>query len=274
MKDMGSYLQCEYERNEFSHAGDLGDIIWGTGALRYWLEQRHQFRATLHLFNLGPERTTHLMTPQRAAMIGALLNEQPWLRVLHSEVEVRSDFNGFRDHQRNHATIGGWHLSALGFTNNGAFSAAFERPWLTVPPPPAPISDKVQAVFVRTHRYRSHDFPWSSFIDWFGDRAVFLGHGHEYETFIADHPRAARIPHLVTSDLLQAAQIIAHAKLFVSNQTSLFAVAEALKKPRVLEVFSPMPNCHYGSRNCLAVHPGMIVRPERVLDLLDAPYTV
>jgi len=156
----------------------------------------------------------------------------------------------------------------------GTHAAAVSRRWLEVPAPADPLPDQWQAVFVRTHRYKSHDFPWNQMVDWFGDRAVFLGLEIEYRDFVRDHPRAAKVPRIRTDNLLQAAQIIDHAKLFVGNQTCLFAIAEALKKPRVLESFVTCRNCEYGSRNCLALHPGMTVKPERILELLDAPFTV
>lgn len=264
---------CEYDKAEFSHAGDLGDIIWGTSAIRLWLERSRKEKAKLYLFD-APGRTTHTMDKARAELIAPLLNAQPWLQVMWSPVPVLSDLNGFRDHCRNAATIAGSHLCAIGMDGGGAHTDAVSRRWLDVPPPATALPPEWQVVFVRTHRYKSHDFPWRQIVDWFGPQAVFLGLECEYKDFVRDHPRAATVPHVVTNDFLAAAQIIDHAKLFVGNQTSLFGVAEALKKPRVLESFAPCRNCEYGSRNCLPLHPGMRVTAERILELLDAPHTV
>lgn len=273
MIQIGSYFRCEYDKGEFSHSGDLGDIIWGTAAIRLWLERNGMHQATLYLQQDPAIGVTHQMTEKRFGLIAPLLNAQPWLKTVYSPRVVVSDFNGFRDHCRDWKTIAGAHLGSLGL-KFGSHTAAVERPWLDIPPPQQPLSDSWQAVFVRTHRYRSHDFPWPNIIDWFGHSAVFLGHDNEYADFVNDHPQAASIPHVKTANLLEAAQIIDHAKLVVSNQTSLFGIAEALKKPRVLESFAPCTNCEYGSRNCLAIQPGMKVTPERILELLTAPYTV
>jgi hypothetical protein len=130
-------------------------------------------------------------------------------------------------------------------------------------------------VFIRTHRYKSHDFPWTEMVEWFGDMAVFLGIEGEWRSFCKDHPRALnRVRWVPTEDLLQAAQIIDSADFVVSNQTALYGIAEALKKPRVLESYMPIRNCEYGSRNCLAVHPGMTVDAQRIVELMTAPFTV
>jgi hypothetical protein len=46
-----------------------------------------------------------------------------------------------------------------------------------------------------------------------------------------------------TNRLLEAARIIAGAKLCICNQSSLHAIAEGLDRPCILEVSSQMPNC-------------------------------
>ena len=50
-------------------------------------------------------------------------------------------------------------------------------------------------------------------------------------------------PHVATSDALELAQVINGADLFVGNQSFPLAVAEALKKPVVVEVDPGEPNC-------------------------------
>lgn len=275
MIDRQDYLQCEWAKGEFSHAGDLGDIIWGTAAIRLWCERNGIEKAKLYLYD-QPGKTTHFMSPERAANIATLLNMQPWLEVYHSPRPVRSDIDGFRDHMRSAATIAGAHLAAIGM-GKGGHSVAVERRWLELPSyltGEAKLAGR-RVVFVRTHRYKSHDFPWNEIVDWFGNMAVFLGLANEWESFCNDHPKALEtVRYVPTETLLEAALIINTADFVVSNQTALFAVAEALKKPRVLESYVPIRNCEYGSRNCLALHPGMTVTPQRIVELMSAPYTV
>lgn len=266
------YYRCEPERHEFSHAGDLGDIIWGTAAIRLWLETRQLESATLYLYD-EPGKTTHSMTKERFALIAPLLDSQPWLKAAFSAVRVISNFNGFRDHMRSWKTIAGAHLGALGFGNE-AHTAAVERIWLEVPASEALAKYENAVIFVRTVRYKSHDFPWAEMIEWFGEEAIFLGLEGEYQSFVNEHPQARHIPYVQTKNHLEAAQIIDRSKLFVGNQTSLFAIAEALKRPRVLEPFVCLANCDYGSRNCLPVWPGTKISKARVLELGHMPFTV
>jgi ADP-heptose:LPS heptosyltransferase len=50
------------------------------------------------------------------------------------------------------------------------------------------------------------------------------------------------VPHQPTSNLLEAARVIAGADLFVGNQSCCFWIAEAMKKKLVLEVWPQGPN--------------------------------
>jgi hypothetical protein len=264
---------CEIERAEFAHAGDLGDIIWGMAAIQLWLERTGRKKATLHLYE--QPNTTHRMTEARANLLLPLLSVQPWLHADWSPVALRSDLNNFRTHFRAWASIAGAHCGALGM-KDGAHTAAVERRWLEVPAPGNGRAARLvpEVVFVRTERYRSPEFPWTDIIRWFGSTACFLGLPSEHESFVRDYREAERVPFIATPDLLEAARIIKGAKLFVGNQTALFAIAEALKIPRVLESFTPMRNCEYGSRNCLAVHQGTKITEQRILELFDAPFTI
>lgn len=181
--------------------------------------------------------------------------------------------DGWRAHLNDWGTIGGAHCGALGLGDH-AHTAALERRWLELPAAAATMPMTGHIVFSRTARYLSHDFPWQDIIQWFGDRAVLLGTPQEYNNFVRLSPQAAKLSYKQTADLLEAAQIIQSADLFVVNQSSLFAIAEGLKKPRVLESFVPCANCEYGSRNCLPIRPGAKVSKERIIELLDAPFTI
>ncbi len=51
------------------------------------------------------------------------------------------------------------------------------------------------------------------------------------------------------SDFLQLAQLIAGSRLFIGNQSLPFAIAEALKVNRLLEVYYKAPNVAVSGRN-------------------------
>ena len=72
------------------------------------------------------------------------------------------------------------------------------------------------------------------------DQAVFVGTEAEHEIFCGT---CGKVPHFKTKDLNEAARVIAGCELFVGNQTSTHAIAEAMKKRIVLEVWREGPNC-------------------------------
>ena len=106
-------------------------------------------------------------------------------------------------------------------------------PWLKVDP-----SDKyANAVLVnRTQRY--HGRVSYNFLAGLPN-VFFIGYPHEYADFIKDCPR---IPHINPDNAKTLASYIAGCKAFVGNQSFCFSLAEALKVPRLLELYPPAPN--------------------------------
>jgi len=114
--------------------------------------------------------------------------------------------------------------------------------WLTVEP-----NKVAQVVFSRAgagrpaHQvYQNSEFPWHRMWDAYHKDAVFIGSDEEHFAFsrICGH-----VPHYKTATLLDAARVIAGARVFVGNQTCTHAIAEALKVNIILEVWRAGPNC-------------------------------
>jgi ADP-heptose:LPS heptosyltransferase len=90
---------------------------------------------------------------------------------------------------------------------------------------------------------RYHDkekINWS-ILNKYKDKITFVGYKKEYKWFINRHN--LNIPFYQCKDGLDFAQTIKGSKLFIGNQSFGFSVAEALKKPRILEVFYNNSNC-------------------------------
>jgi hypothetical protein len=102
--------------------------------------------------------------------------------------------------------------------------------------PKIQYSEKIYVNF--TPRFRN------GFINYFFlkkyDNIVFLGLEKEYESFTKEYNLS--IPLEPIKDFLDLAEKIAGCKFFVSNQSSIFQIAEWLKIPRILEEYAPMPN--------------------------------
>jgi len=106
-----------------------------------------------------------------------------------------------------------------------------ETPWLEAVEP-NPVA---KIVVNRTSRYRG-DLDWEVLEPFLAD-TIFVGTEKERRGFMFP------VRYYLTEDALELACIIAGSSLFIGNQSCAFAIAEALKHPRVLEVSTEKPNC-------------------------------
>jgi len=97
---------------------------------------------------------------------------------------------------------------------------------------------KGQIIANRTSRYRNEAIHYG-FLQHQPLRVYFAGTMEEYAEFQSHVPKAVYLP---IKNFLELAIYISSAKLFIGNQSFCFALAEAMKTPRVLEVCSYAPN--------------------------------
>lgn len=153
-------------------------------------------------------------------------------------------------------------------------------PWISVPPNP---SFKDAIVIARSTRHQNPYFPWIDLIDHFKD-VVFIGLPEEHIQLQNETGR--KFQYAPTKTLLEVAEILAGAKLFIGNQSSPLNVAIGLGIPFVCEcsltsVDTVYPRIHSwyspdGSIDKLKVkgfpefnHQQMI--PEREINFLSSP---
>lgn len=223
------------------HSGDLGDVLYALPAIR-WLCSQRQDQCELHLESAS--YTTQRMTPELIALIAPLLLAQPYVASVRPWTGEPVDFNLndfravlFPALKRNakvavRVRLTDWQAGVV-----GAPAACADEAWLSVPPRPV-----AEYVINRTSRYQNPRFPWKRIIGELESKmVVFVGTVEEHRTFKTEvAPWVLRYP---TADLLSAAQVIAGADCFIGNQSACYAIAEGLKKPALIEVFPPMPNC-------------------------------
>jgi hypothetical protein len=101
-------------------------------------------------------------------------------------------------------------------------------PWLSVPSPIQAAS----VVIARSPRYHSTTFAWPRLLSHYRGQCIFVGLPSEHAAFEQEF---GRIPYHPTHDLLELAQVIAGCEVFAGNQSCPFSIAEALKKPVILE---------------------------------------
>ncbi len=91
-----------------------------------------------------------------------------------------------------------------------------------------------------TQRYRNHLINYF-FLKDFQDRIVFAGLPQERDLFCSTWQ--LDLPLLDVTDFHDLAAQIKGCKFFLGNQSFCYQIAEAVKAPRILEIFPMMPNC-------------------------------
>ena len=224
----------------FRHAGDRGDIIYSLPVMR------HLGGGTM-LIESAPY-TREQLTPDKWAGLDKILLEQPYVIDVkaYDGGVVDVNLNDFRDpmfkairagHSRD-VCLAEWMCR----THKVPVSTV-DRQWLDINP-----HKVVRVVISRSgagrngrHVYHNPEFPWRRVMDKYaGDDVVFLGTELEHAVFSA---QIADVQHYRTPSLYEAARVIAGADMFIGNQNCLAAIAEGLKKKKVLEVWPAGPNC-------------------------------
>lgn len=108
------------------------------------------------------------------------------------------------------------------------------RAWLQVKPD-ASLRDTI--LVARSHRYHTPGIDYSFLNDY--PKVGFVGLPDEYALMKKVLPRLAYLP---SADFLDLAGKVAGCGLFIGNQSFPFALAEALKVRRLLEVYFRTPN--------------------------------
>jgi len=117
-------------------------------------------------------------------------------------------------------------------------ACSLAEPWLFVEPDEG-LGDYI--VVNRTLRARNKNIDYS-FLKPYQDKLLFVGLYDEYLKFIEEAGLNV-IGRIEAQDLLELATLIRSARFFIGNQSLCFALAEAMKVPRILEVCPELPNC-------------------------------
>lgn len=200
----------------FSHSGDLGDIIYSLPTIRAC------GGGNLTLFNF-PGRTAHGMSPEKVARIKPLLECQDYIGTVRwSDGFIDHFLNGFRDH-RSAGNLADMHLATHGLDWSHR-----AKKWLSVEP-----DHRYDVIVNRTPRYNNPGFDWLSPVAKYAGRIAYIGSPEDHGLFCHHF---GEIPYVDADNLLKVAQIIAGCKLFIGNYSAPAAIAEGLKHPMVIEV--------------------------------------
>lgn len=222
------------------HSGNAGDIIYALPTIRrigelsgkpvafyLKLDQPHQL-GRQYTHPLG----TVMMNRKMAEMLLPLLDSQPYIHhaAIHAGEPEHFDLDKFRraGMMLDRGDVARWYALTTGV------SPQLHLPWLQVQPD-SRFSRSI--VVSRSERYRNTLLDYSILAQY--DDVVFVGIESEYALMREVLPG---IRWVQVDDFRELAGIIAGSALFVGNQSFPYSIAEALKHPRVLEVFWQSPN--------------------------------
>lgn len=128
------------------------------------------------------------------------------------------------------------------------------KPWLEIKGE-YPLKNKIILNF--THRYRNNHTDFF-FLKEYQDELIFAGTIDECEDF--NDKWNLSIPYLEVKDFLELAIIIKQSKFVLSNQSTVWNIANAMMHPRLLEISTLAPNCQpfIGEKNYAYFNQGCL----------------
>ncbi len=234
----------------FGHTGDLGDILASLPSVRA-LGGGHYCVGHKKGKNFGRES----MKGARFDAILPLLEEQGYIfgvKWIGSKwTEVNHDFSTFRRGWKPGDNLAQKQAAHLGVKIS-------EEPWLTATP-----NEQYRGITVMARSLRYHEplFPWRK-LRAEHRKSIFVGMPDEHADF---ERRFGTIEYVPTKDLLELAEIIAAAKLTISNQTATWWIAAGLGVAVTQETYSgsrdsviQRPNAKYFYRHQPVTHRASI----------------
>lgn len=210
---------------KFRSSGDLGDIVASLPLVEETPNGPHSY--------FFVDRACTKPLTSRAHLIKGLIERQPYIKeVLCTEDTPDYDLAEFRGFHRADISLMEAQRQYVNSRYKTNIQTRGDKPWIynITPKPEADI------VLARSPRYHNHLFPWFKILEHYrasNAKILFMGPVEEHRAFTMQF---GPVEHKATKDLLEVAELIAGASLFIGNQSSPLAVAEGLKAPRIAEV--------------------------------------
>ncbi len=216
----------------FMHSGKSGDIIYAIPAMREMNRFGNDIELYLNIIQPHSGKVDKHFNEKTVEMLLPLLQYQPYLKKagIFSRQSIDVDMDAFRfiDIPLDRSNLASWYSFAFNVFPD------LTKPWLYA-------SKKEEysncIALSRSKRYGNPNLS-RVFLSGYKDLA-FLGTEQEYKSMKAELPSLVWIK---VDNFLEMADIINSCKLFIGNQSMPFAIAEALKVQRVLEVSLESPN--------------------------------
>lgn len=221
----------------FKHSGNAGDIIYAIPAM-IALSKGKPIHLYLRINQKGhygkyPHPLGGMMLTQKMVeMLKPLLLNQSNITVVetYTDQPIDYDLDIFRKFPiwLSRGNISRWYFLVFPVTY------PIHLPWLKVEPDGS-VKDHI--IIARSQRYRAPGIDYSFLRRY--KKILFVGVQAELEDMRQMLPG---IEYRAVDNFLQLAQLIQGCKLFIGNQSFPFAIAEALKTTRMLELYFQAPN--------------------------------
>lgn len=219
----------------FVHSGNVGDLVWHMPTMQVLAKKASVLYLRTDVRVSYSPGTYHpcgrvQMNHDFANSIKSLLETQPFFETIEitpNPPRVDYDIDLFRraGFRTDRGDIARWPCLVYPVSPN------LHDPWISLD---APTNDFI--LINRTHRYRNPRISYTFLQQYLNAR--FVGVQREYDDF---RP-TCNIPFLPTANFLEFAKVIKGCKLFIGNQSAGFAIADALKVPRIVEISPQCPN--------------------------------
>lgn len=225
----------------FLHSGDLGDIIYSLPTLK-WFHGQTGVKCRLLFSQAGEAGRVRVREPINKAkldFIKPLLLAQDYIASVdlwNGTDKADVSFFLFRDNRSLHEN-----LAVAQLKHAHAPKEMADSPWLKVD---AGAIKSGRVVIARSPRYHNDSFPWRKVIDKYAGRMLFVGLPEEHKAFCRDFGLLLQdIPFRAVGTMLEMAEVIASADLFIGNQSCPYAVAIGLGQKCIQETMLADQNC-------------------------------
>lgn len=236
----------------FKFSGFSGDIVWYLGAIRHACLEMDA-KAIIYIWLDRPGRSYDgaehpygevMMTRYAFDMMKPMVEFQSYVQ----SFEVWEGQKVVLDMDLLRQVIVGMPYGNLAHWIGCKFSdmqADWTQAWINpgmkyaIRQPESGVHNKI--IVNRTSRFQNHHISYF-FLKDYQDRVMFAGLPIEHDAF--NKQWNLKTEYLQVADFLELAQYIDSCKFFIGNQSMCFAIAEAVKKPRILEICLFAPNVH------------------------------
>ncbi len=230
LQDIDEVLKSKKEIS-FLHSGNLGDVINSLPVIKeisknkrcsLFIEKNKPLPAQAQ--NLGHPLGKYYLTEKSVNKILPLLKKQDYIESVNifNNQKIDIDLNFFRELPINFnidSVRWYFHITGIHADLNNPYLCNIEN---------HEIKDKI--VIIRTNRRKNYLINYNFLNNY--DNTLFLGLADEYNELKKEIPN---LKFYECKDFLEMAQIIQSSKIFIGNLSFGYTLAEALKKPRLLE---------------------------------------